>query len=220
VKEDGSDADDENPTFEAFTAYVPEFCTSYGIGDWERFKARANSVLLATDAFAAERQLAKGLPMGNNPSLNDANLVDLGGGSAVGPVEALALLENAGGATGREYVIHATPGAASAWSANRMLLWTGDVIRTVATRTPVIVGTGYIGTDPDTKAGPAGDTDWAFVTGPVFAARGELGELTEEIAEALDRSNNDLVYRAERDILVGWDQVLQAGVRVDRSATP
>jgi hypothetical protein len=205
-------------TFLPFQAYVPEFCSGMGVGPWEEFKANANAVLLATDAYAAERQFAFGLPMGDNPSLNDTNLVVLGSG--VGPMEGLALLENAIGGTGRAGVIHATPGIATMWTANRALLWTGDVIRTVATRTPVIVGHGYIETDPDAAPGPTGDQEWAFATGPVFGWRGPLEELAEDIASTLDRSVNDVHYRAERDMLVGWDGVLQAGVLIDRSATP
>jgi len=205
-------------TFDAFTAYIPDFCTAFGIGDWEDFKDQANATILATESFAAERQFAQGQPMEDNPSLDDVNLAVLGSG--VGPMEGLALLENAIGGTGRAGVIHATPAIATMWSASRALLWTGDVIRTVATRTPVIVGHGYIGTDPDAAASPTGDTEWAFATGPVFFVRGDLMELSDDIAETLDRDQNDLQYRAERDILVGWDGVLQAGVLIDRSATP
>lgn len=216
VKEEGTPLD--NKTFLPFSAYIPDSCTGAGIGDWEEFKSRANSVLLATEAFAAERQLARGYAVGTNPSLNDTNLAVLGSG--VGPNEGLALLENAIGATGRAGVLHATPGIATMWAASRQLLWTGDVIRAVATRTPVIVGHGYIGTDPDAAASPTGDTEWAFATGPVFAGRGDLMELDEEIAGTLERTLNDVVYRAERDMVVGWDGALQVGVLIDRSATP
>jgi hypothetical protein len=226
VKEGSTD--DDRPTvrsFIPFTAYIPDACSAIGIGDtWEKFKERADGVLMATEAWAAERQLAHGQPIGGSvadgfqPSLNDTNLISLG--ADVGPAEGLALLEDAGGQTGRQYVIHATPGIATMWASNRLLLWTGDVIRTVATRTPVIVGHGYIDIDPDAQVGPSSDKEWAFVTGPVFAARGPLMPLSDDIAETLDRDLNDVVYRAEREILVGWDGVLQAGVLIDRSATP
>lgn len=221
TKDDGAGATPDMKTFLPFGAYIPEQCSGISMGhDWPGFQSRADDVLEATLAFAAERQLATGYAQGANPSLNDSNLADLGAGSAVGPVEALALLENAGAATGRSYVIHATPGAATAWASNRLLLWNGDRAVTVAMRTPVIVGSGYIGTDPDTKPGPAGDTDWAFVTGPVFYWLGEETQLAESIAETMDRATNDVVYRSEVELLVGWDGVLQSGVRIDRSATP
>lgn len=205
-------------TFDPFIAYVPEFCTGMGAGPWEQFQSRADKVLLASDAYSAERQLAFGQPNEENPSLDDTNLVVLG--SNVGPTEGLALLEDAGAQTARAYVIHATPAIATMWASNRLLLWMGDRIVTVATRTPVIVGHGYVDVDPDAAPGPVGDTEWAFVTGPVFGARGPLTPLTEELSESLDRTNNDLNYIAEREMLVGWDGYLQAGVLIDRSATP
>ena len=36
-----------------------------------------------------------------------------------------------------------------------------------------------------------------------------------DITEVLDRSNNDVTFRAERYVLVEWDTVLQAAVLVD-----
>ena len=58
AKDDSNDA--PIATFVPFTAYVPEACSSLGVGPWDDFKARANSVLTATEAMAAEIQLATG----------------------------------------------------------------------------------------------------------------------------------------------------------------
>lgn len=226
VKEEGDDR--ENVTFRGFEVYLPDQCSGLGAGPWEEFKERANATIRATVNFAAERQFARGYAV-DNRSLNDINLDVLG--TSLGPAEGLARLENAIGKTGRAGVIHATPAVATLWSASRLLLWTGDQIRTVATRTPVIVGGGYIGTDPDSAASPGdvsddpgaaptGDTEWAFATGPVFGGIGELRELDEDIASTIDRAQNDLIYRAEQHMVVGWDGVLQVGVLIDRSATP
>jgi hypothetical protein len=49
----------------------------------------------------------------------------------------------------------------------------------------------------------------------VFAERGGLIRLSDDPAAVLDRDDNTVVYRAERDILVGWDGQLQAAVLVD-----
>lgn len=217
VKDSGSERDWIE--FLPFVAYIPDFCSGMGIGDWERFKQLVDDGLLALESYAAEVQLAQGQPIGSNPSLNDTNLVPLAAG-AVGPVEGMALLENAIAATGRQGVIHATPGIGTMWTSRDLLTDEGDALMTVATGTPVVIGYGYVGTDPDAQASPSGDQEWAFATGPVFFGRGPLEELTADIASSLDRSNNDLTYRAEREMLVGWDGVLQAGVLIDRSATP
>lgn len=206
--------------FLPFVAYIPDFCSGIGIGSWERFKQLVDEGLLAIESFAAERQLAQGQPMGSNPSLNDANLGPLLAAAAVGPVEGLALLETAIGETARQGVIHVTPGIATSWASEDLISADGSVMRTTACGTPVVIGNGYIGTDPDTHPSPSGDQEYAFATGPVFVGRGPLEELPVDISDALDTSNNDVVYRAERELLVGWDGVLQAGVLIDRSATP
>lgn len=206
--------------FLPFVAYIPDFCSAMGIGDFERFKELVEDALFALESYAAELQFASGSPIGTNLSLNHSSVDDLGVGSAVGPIEGAALLENAIGETGRAGVLHVTPGIATSLAANDLVYQNGDVLRTIARDTAVIVGNGYIGTDPDTKASPSGDTEWAFATGPVFAGRGPVRESDGPISEWLDREVNDVTYRGERELLVGWDGALLAGVRIDRSATP
>src|SRR3972149_8717358 len=106
----------ENAVFGAFTAYVPVTCSAFGMGEWERFKDRANRVLDAVEAFHLEQQLATGVYKGDNPFLGDLNLDILNAGAAVGAEEGLALLVNAIAVTGRAGVIHATPPTVVAWS--------------------------------------------------------------------------------------------------------
>ncbi len=219
VKDDGSSRD--YLTFYPFVAYLPDFCSGLGVGDWERFIDITNDALLATEVFAAERQLARGSPEGQNPSLNDnaldaAHLV----GADVSPAEGLALLENEIGETARQGVIHVAPATATYWAKDYLIEADGDIMRTVAHGTPVVVGNGYIGTDPDLLPAPSGRKEYAFATGPVFAGRGDVRESDGPIGEYLDREVNDVVYRAERLLLVGWDGALQVAVRIDRSVTP
>lgn len=210
--------------FLPFTAYVADFCSALGLGPWPEFQARTNAVLTATEAFALERQLAQGDPMNDNPFLGDANMVEVGPGGALNPGAALAYLEQAIAGTGRAGVIHATPAIAAAWSALGYTLErvaggvAGGSLRTVGNWTPVIVGSGYTGTDPVADDSPGAGWGWAFATGPIVYGRSaELMPVPETEREALDRTNNDVVYRAERDMLVAWDTVLQAGVLVDWS---
>lgn len=217
VKEDGSQRD--WITFLPFVAYIPDFCSGLGVGDWDYFKGVVEDALTATESFAAEVQFAKGEPEGTNPSLNDNHTASLLG-TDVSPAEGLALLENAIGATAREGVIHATPATGTYWTKDYLIEPDGSVMRTVAHGTPVIIGNGYIGTDPDLLPAPSGRKEYAFATGPVFAGRGPVRESNGPIGEYLDRQVNDVVYRAEREMLVGWDGALQVAVRIDRSVTP
>lgn len=209
------------PRFLPFTASLAEACTGMGVGPWAEFQARANAALTATEAYALERQLAQGDPIPTNPYLGDSHLTILGGG-AVTPQVGLSYLEDAIAATGRAGVIHATPSVAAAWSALGYTVERvgggnqGGSLRTVGNWTPVIVGYGYVGTDPASGATPAAGQSWAFATGPVVYGRSnELIPVPDTIREATDRELNDVVYRAERDLLAAWDGVLQAGILVD-----
>jgi hypothetical protein len=202
--------------FPAFTALSGIRCSAMGMGRFDDFQDRANRVLNATVHDAAERQLSQGDPLAENasgtpvPFLSDANLTVYGGAS-VEPSEGLAYLENAIGETGRAGVIGAPPGVVSAWSFDGALRVVGDHLETFL-GTPVYVATGFIGIEDSSVAAGTG---WAYATGPIFYGLGELIELGATAAETLDRENNDVVYRAERDVVVGWDTALQAGVLVD-----
>lgn len=206
-------------TFLPFVAYLPDFCSGMGVLPWERFRDIVEDSLTAMESYAAEVQFAKGSPEGANPSLNDTSLPALIG-TDVSPPEGLALLETEIGRTARQGVIHVAPATATYWSLNGLIAPDGSVMRTVAHGTPVIIGNGYIGTDPDAMPSPSGRKEYAFATGPVFAGRGPVRESEGPIGEWLDRSLNDVTYRAERLMLVGWDNVLQVAVRIDRSVTP
>ncbi len=219
VKEAGEQRD--WATFLPFVAYIPDFCSGLGVGSFDEWRGIIESTLTAAESYAAEYQFAKGQPEGENPSLNDSTLnASHLVGADVSPAEGLALLETEIGRTARQGVIHAAPATATYWAKDYLIEPDGDVMRTVAHGTPVIVGNGYIGTDPDLLASPTGRKEYAFATGPVFAGRGQVRESEGPIGEWLDRSINDVTYRAERLMLVGWDTVLQVAVRIDRSVTP
>lgn len=203
-------------SFTSFVIYVPINCTAMGIGDPEEFAGRAEDVLRATQAWAIEQALAQGVPdlATPNPYLGDANLDILATGVSVGV--GLSYLENAIAATGRQGLIHVTPAAADALSV-AAVSDLAEPIYTVA-GTPVSIGAGYVGTDPVSGASPGATTDWIFATGPVQVRIEPNIELVpDELTAALDTSNNDVVYRAEKAVVVSWDTALQAGVLVDWS---
>lgn len=202
------------PVFTSFVMYIPISCSAMGIGDPDEFAERAAAVMRATQAYGAEKALAQGIIGLDNPYLGDANLQLLASG--VNASVGLAYLEDAIGQTGRQGLIHLTPAVAARIEefTDRGLdepLYTG-------VGTPVAIGSGYIGTDPVNQVSPGATTDWVFATGPVeVRIEDDVTLVPEGVAEAVERSVNDVVYRAEKVAVVSWDTALQAGVLVDWS---
>jgi len=213
VKEEGSES--PLPRFDPFGIYIPLMCSSPSVGGrWEAWKSKAEAVLEATQSWGVERALAAGVDGSTNPFLGDSNVTVLGGAAGT-PDVGLSWLENAIGATGRQGLIHASPAVAAAWGFNK--LETGDALYTV-NGTPVAVGGGYANVTVDGDD-PGDGEDYAFATGPVEVRLSEAILLSDDIAESLDRSNNDVVIRAERYALATWDTALQAAVLIDWSPT-
>lgn len=211
---DAGDGPDDFPVFGSFTGFLPVTCSAFAL-TWDEFVRRANVVMDATDANRLERQLSMAEFKTDNPALKDATDL-LNTGAATKTVESLALLEDAIGDTGRGGVIHATPATVIAWMSWNLLVQQQGQLRTLG-GTPVIRGTGYIGAHPTSKGAPGATQAWAWATGPVVYQRGGVITTPSTLAEALDRTDNTVVYRAERDLLVAWDTVLNAAVLVDRS---
>lgn len=212
VKESESTWD--TPRFDGLVAYFPITCSTITAAP-EIFAERAERALEATLSFAVEQALAKGVTSSTNPYFGDANLTQLGGG-AVLPQAGLNYLENAIGATGRQGVIHATPGVISAWNfVNLITDQTDEGYIETANGTPVVSGGGYINTDPAGKTGsdPSVGQEWAFATGPVRVYVGSLTAPTR--SQYIDRETNTITYRAEVPVLPLWDTSLQVGVLVD-----
>lgn len=206
--------------FDPIVVYFPLKCTAKGANG---LVERAKAVLNATLSHGVEAALAAGAALSNNPFFSDSNMVALTGNTPVSPQVGLSYLENAiGERTGRQGVIHASPAVVAAWGFGAGL--SNDpvdeappmaVLRT-ANGTPVIAGSGYIGVDPASQAGPAAGEDWAFATGPVEVRLADGP--TVSIAESLDRSINDVIVRPERFVLADWDTALQVGVLIDWAA--
>ncbi len=206
--------------FPTFTAYLGEVCSSIGIGaDWSGFTARANAALAARDQWALERQLVDAQFV-DAPHLGDDNVDVLASGAAVAVVVAIAYLEDAIAATGQDGLIHLTPSVAAALGSERLRDDRG-LLRTTR-GTPVTIGNGYVGADVPTPNGtpaasPAAGQSWIYASGPVLYRRGDLFAHPSSYGEALDRDDNTVIYRAERDLWVAWDAQLQAAVLADWS---
>ena len=205
------------PVFQAFTAYLGITCSSI-TAHMDGFADRAEIAFAARESFAVARELSRGHANPLNPFLCDADLVILAAGAAVTPDVGLSYLEDAIGATGQQGLIHLTPATASALngSGGFGLEINNNRLRTTANATPVAVDGGYIGANPSLHAPAATGQAWAFATGPVQIRRSpDITLLADNIAQSMDRSDNTVTYRAERDYLVDWDTELQAAVLID-----
>lgn len=186
------------------------------------FTQRAVTQLGGTEEAAIENVLATGGAVPSNPYLADASLDKLNGGAATNPVEGLALLEEAIGGTKKGGIIHAAPATIAYWSWYRLIqepTKEGDLY--TLSGTPVVCGYGYIGVVPYGSGALSDTEDWAFATGPIKIWRDPRILLVPgTYREALDRSDNNLTYRAERTVVVTWDTALQTGVLIDRATKP
>lgn len=129
---------------------------------------------------------------------------DIGPATAVLPVQALGLLE------GHAYtnyagqpIIHMGPGMVSQLAANNAIVVTDTGVSTVL-GTPIAVAGGN-----ETKtAGKLDAEQWAYVSGAVVLARGEVIHQSE-----INRTTNDIVVLYERMYVAGID-CLNAKVKV------
>ena len=207
TKDEGEDI--SIPVFASFVIVLPITCSAMSIGDPEDFANRAEIAMEAVESFAIEEQLSQGTGIITNPYLADANANVLAAGAAVAPAAALSYLEDAIGATGKRGMIHATPSVVSQWfDQNRSV---GPLI--TANGNTVVSGGGYIGADAVGEASAAAGQSWVYATGLVEVYRAPV--VVPDISEVLDRSNNDVTFRAERYALVVWDTQLQAAILVD-----
>lgn len=206
------------PYFSSFVAYLPITCSSGYVGDPDMFRDRASLALDAVISFAVEQALSQGVDQSGNPFFTDGNMTTPAGTSALSPKIGLRWLEETIGATGRQGLIHATPAVVAAWDfldlredPREM-----DVLESTV-GTQVASGGGYIGAQKLSErllghAVPSGKS-WAFATGPVQVRVSET--IVTDVSESLDRSDNNLTFRAERYVLATWDAEVQAGVLID-----
>lgn len=216
------------PTFDAFTVYLPETCSSFGI--WgagmseaeaqTRFNARVLAAFNAIEAWAVEKEFMGGAVMGNNPHLADGN--GTVNAAAQSTLQAVAYLENQIAATGRTGVIHCSPAVAAIAREHHLFPSpdsgkNADPIVTI-NGNAVVPGYGYVGVSASAgHAAPSAVQEYIYATGPIEIRRSELFILPDNVAQALDRKANTITYRAERNYVVDWDTKLQVAALVDRS---
>lgn len=210
-KDEGSQVGFES--FDSFVIYVSQLCSTFGTAtDLPGFARRADAVLNATSSFAVEKALAQGVDGLQNKYLGDSDLVSLA--TNVSPVVGLSYLENAIGATGRQGIIHLTPAVAAQLDLDLSNNNAGGPLMTLSGNV-IVIGGGYIGTDPTDEPSPDTSHDWIFATGPVQARVSKILSGPDEISGMVDPETNEVIYRAEKLANVAWDGELQVGVLVD-----
>jgi hypothetical protein len=229
-------ADLERPEFAPVTIYLAETCTSYKVWDQAAFRARAVTALTAVQGSAIARNLLTGEANGFSPHLADANAncIFPNLDAATNPMNALSILDNAIGLTGKLGLIHCSPGMADALRDRFSIDDRGGVLRTINGNV-VIPDAGYTRPFGDPEVGtPHGHTaaigtqEWVYATGPIDIRLSEMFVMPEDVSQALDRGtpdsattgrSNSITYRAERYSLAVFDTELQVAVLADRCMT-
>lgn len=202
--------------FGGFTAYLPISCTTRGMGDATRFRNRAIRALEAKESYAVELELGRDYAGIGNPHLTQGGITPLSA-AAVKPSEGLALLENSiAGDTAAMGLIHADPGTVTAWSREYLVFERNNRLVTM-NGTEVVAGAGYVGIHPSDQPEAGATESWVFATGPVQVLRDVVKVIPDQIEEAVDRTFNVVVYRAERNFVVDWDTAYLSEVLIDRS---
>src|SRR4029079_15719614 len=156
-----------------------------------------------------------------NPHLSDGDGTFPAGNTAKGPREALAILEEEIGKSGQMGWIHMSP-----YLASRLSDWLVTGQNTLETRqgNPVIPGAGYVlqnqkGPEGVSNRDPTAGQEWIYATGAVQIRRSQVSLTPENVGYAVESGINEATYEASRFYVVTFDKCLQAGVKVDRTAT-
>lgn len=213
-------ANPDDLAFEPYFIYAADTCSTWGFKGRD-FYGRAESALRANESWLIENELMLDtLGLGNSPIPATSALVGQGGsvtGAAVTPLNALALLESAYGDCthgSKRMMIHVRPGILALLVATHAVRREGNVWLT-PTDNIVVPGRGYPGTGPAGEAVTAAH-EWIYATPMVTIRRDVIiftppqVPITEDNPygipkEAIDRSTNDVLVIAERQVSASYD---------------
>lgn len=194
----------------------PFECDSQGFATLD-FAGRARRQLEAATSKGMEFELWTGTLKPANPRL-DGGATVLASGAAVSLLKGLSLLSQAlsNCAHGGRGMIHAPTFIVDQAIARYGFLYQVVGNRIVsANRGDVIVsGTGYPGTGADGTAVADGKS-WVYATGPVQYRLTETEVYPDNVADATDRRQNNIEYRAERQVLANFDPCCHFGILID-----
>lgn len=201
-----------------FVIQAEDNCSTFGLSVDER-RARVKKQLEACTPKALEYELWTGGLMGNvNQRLTGGTVPAEDLTPAGGPVNAkigLSILEQAladcsCGLTG---TIHVTRGIASSLISLVEKASAIDDVLYTALGNMLVVGSGYIGSDPDGGAAASGSA-WMYATGPVSVRLGEIYVVPDDTSQAVDREINKFGLKAERFASAAWTGCCLYGVHV------
>lgn len=210
----------------------------------DEFNQRAADLLRAEESFAVEGEFERGALVPTNARLAQASAGHVFLAStansqatqlALTPKDALAVLDEGIARWGKGLgMIHAPSYVIAQWVAARAInvadYSPNDLPLDPKPRllfspngNPIVAGSGYFGASPDLAVvpdlTPAGHAAmWAYATDLVTVHRdASIGFLTDDMAQALNRLNNEVTLRAFRMYAVSWSRLLHASVKI---ATP
>lgn len=191
---------------EPFTVAGTFQCSPVGFTP-QRANEIAQQHLLTREEARAEQAVWTG-DLGNTPYLASPDTTVLGTGP-LGLAEGIGVLEKwIGDAYGSIGVIHVDRLLGTALVEKGVVQVNGSRATTVL-GTPVVIGTGYVGTGPQGQPGR-----WAYVTPAMIGYRSAVFSGSSRPGDLFDTSNNDLYGIAERTYLVGWDDCGVAAVEL------
>lgn len=224
-----------------FAAVVEDACDAVTFTE-ETFKARALEGLLAREPNAVETQLETA-PV--SPTYNrhlaeaESGHIFLASTAntqatqlALAPKDALATLDEAIAYwRGGQGMIHAPWYVVAQWVASRAVV-IEDLTDTTIPRDPkriifspngnlIVAGSGYHGVSPDQAVVPDLTVAnhaamWCYATDLIVVHRDERPSfLPDTMAQAVDRRNNNVVWRAWRAYAFAWNRLLHASVKVN-----
>lgn len=202
---------------EPFATIARDECSTFGFRAAD-YEARARRALDAKMPKAVEAEFWNGTLVPANRNLVEPTATIVGTG--LGLRLALATLSQAiAVGNGGIGMIHARPLVVMQWFSLGLLRWDQGKLRT-AMGNLVVAGYGYSGIGPAGQV-PANGTEWAYATEAVVVERWPVAVYPdnpneqERIAEATDRVNNAVAFRAERMAAVKWGGCVHAAVEVN-----
>jgi hypothetical protein len=206
---------------EPFAVRAGDRCSSLGFPA-EDYQGRAERLLLRCQSKQISRELWEGT-LAQAAGWPNLFLADSGADTVTtgpsGLIDSLACLEQALAdcACGERGVIHATRQVVTHWAAlgNSVLRREGGLLLT-AHDTIVVSDAGYTGTGPEGQA--AGDSVWAYATGPIQVRVSAIEVIPESLSDAIDRETNTVEFVAQRLASATWDGCCRFAAEVDLAA--
>lgn len=199
------------------TPFIPleliaaETCSTFGNTDAKFFKDRAKNKLIACQSKLLEYELWTGFSYEANNHLASETAQDITSDTAIEPEDAIDSLDDAIASAGcSNAFIHVSPFILAKLSRGHNGVYkeidsqTGNITYFSPNGNKIIGGAGYPGTSPDGDA-PTSQAEWVYTSSPVVIRLGPIVVDPETYKEALNKSINEVTFRATRIAEVEFD---------------